>query len=111
VSPGAPAAERGAAVRPPATRTWPRALAIVAVVLVGLGAAWATQQDAEQEADEREDLVAQQTANLAVTTVQRILAGVGGVSGLADESGHVDQARFDAYVAGMLDESPIQTLA
>jgi CHASE1-domain containing sensor protein len=105
-----PAAGR-AAVPPPATRTWPRALAIVAVVLVGLGAAWATQRDAEHEAQEREELVAQQTANLAVATMQRVLAGVSGVSGLVDASGQVDQARFDAYVGGMLDESPIQTLA
>ncbi len=107
----APPAAGSAAVPPPATRTWPRALAIVAVVVVGLGAAWATQQDAEQEADKREELVTQQTANLAVATVQRLLASVSGVSGLSDGSGQVDQARFDAYVSGMLDESPIQTLA
>ncbi len=107
----APPAAGSAAVPPPATRTWPRVLAILAVVVVGLGAAWLTQRGAEQEADEREELVAQQTSNLAVTTVQRLLAGVSGVSGLSDASGDVDQARFDAYVAGMLDESPLQTLA
>jgi GAF domain-containing protein/CHASE1-domain containing sensor protein len=112
MNPGAAPPAVGSAAGPPLpTRTWPRALAIVAVVVVGLGAAWASQQDAEREARERQDLVAQQTASLAVTTAQRLLAGVSGVSGLSDASGHVDQARFDAYVAGMLDESPIQTLA
>ncbi len=85
--------------------------AVLAVIVVGTTAAWATAHDDRRNADEREALVADQTANLVGATVQQLLAAVGGVSGLADASGIVDPMRFDAYAHGAITASPFQTLA
>jgi CHASE1-domain containing sensor protein len=86
-------------------------VAVLAVVVVGVGAAVATRRDAVDEAQLREQLVAQQTANLTATTVQELLAATGGVSGLPDASGAVRRSAFDAFVAGALAESPLESLA
>ncbi|HKE76708.1 MAG TPA: SpoIIE family protein phosphatase, partial [Acidimicrobiales bacterium] len=101
----------GAAVAPRAPWVWPRILAVIAVVAVGMGAAWVTRHDAENEARVREELVAQQTAGLAATTVQELLAATSGVSGLPDADGHVRRSSFNAYVEGALAASPLESLA
>lgn len=84
---------------------------MVAVIVAGTTVAWVTAQDDRRNADQREVLVAEQTANLVGATVQQLLAAVGGVSGLVDASGNVDPMRFDAYADGAINASPFQTLA
>jgi GAF domain-containing protein/CHASE1-domain containing sensor protein len=109
--PDAPPPVPSAATAPGLLRVWPRVAAVVAVVMVGLVAAWVTWRDAHDDADRREQLVAEQTASLTTSTVQQVLAAISGVSGLPAADGRVDRAGFDAYVWGVLAESPLQTLA
>ncbi|HET6952598.1 MAG TPA: SpoIIE family protein phosphatase [Acidimicrobiales bacterium] len=96
---------------PPAARTRLWILAVLAVLVLGAAAATATRRDAEDDAAEREALLADQTGNLAVSTMHQLLAAVGGASGLADASGVVDRAAFDAFASGVVAASPLQTLA
>jgi GAF domain-containing protein/CHASE1-domain containing sensor protein len=93
-------------------RTWPRAAAaIVAVLVIGLGATYVTARTAADDADERQEQLADQTANLTVATVQQFVAGISGVSGLPDMQGEVDRAGFDAFAEGAVRESPFDRLA
>jgi serine phosphatase RsbU (regulator of sigma subunit)/CHASE1-domain containing sensor protein len=84
---------------------------VVAVIVIGTTAAWATARGTQENAVQREELVADQTANLVTATVQQLLAAISGVSGLSDRSGHVDEMAFDAYARGAVGASPFQTLA
>src|SRR5262249_53770809 len=74
---------------PRAPGLWPRVLAAVAVVVIGLTAAFVTRRDAAHQAAQREQLVAEQTGNLAVSTVRQLEAAASGVSGLPDADGNV----------------------
>lgn len=96
---------------PRVARTGLRVAAVVAVLAVGVTVAVATRRDAQEDAERREALLADQTGNLAVSTMQQLLAGVGGVSGLPDASGRITREAFDSYVEGVVAASPLQTLA
>ncbi len=85
--------------------------AVVAVLVLGVTAAAATRRDAQEDAERREALLADQTGNLAVSTIRQLLAAVGGVSGLPDASGRISREAFDSYVEGVVAASPLQTLA
>jgi GAF domain-containing protein/CHASE1-domain containing sensor protein len=96
---------------PAAPRVWPLIAAAVAVLVAGATTAWATARDARHDADQREELLADQTANLVAATVQQLVAAVSGGSGLPDASGSVDEAAFDAFAARAVEASPFETLA
>jgi GAF domain-containing protein/CHASE1-domain containing sensor protein len=84
---------------------------VVAVIVIGTTAAWGIARDDEHDAAAREQLVADQTANLVASTVQQLLAAISGVSGLPDDSGEVDAGSFAAYAREAVNESPFTTLA
>ena len=96
---------------PALPRIWPRVVAVALVVVVGVVAAWGVARAARDDADRRERLLAQQTANLAESTAQQLLAAISGASGLADETGAVRADAFRAYALGTVEASPFQTLA
>ena len=110
---GAPRAPGSSA--PPAApaplRLWPRVAAVVLVLLVGGAGALAVADDARRDATQREELLAEQTGNLAAATVQQLVAAISGVSGLPDPSGVVDPEAFEAYALGAVEASPFETLA
>jgi CHASE1-domain containing sensor protein len=109
---GAEASPPSSAPAAPAPlRLWPRVLAAVLVLVIGLGAAAAVAEGSRRDARQREQLLAQQTGNLAVATVQQLIAAVSGVSGLPDQDGNVDERAFEAYALGAVDETPFRTLA
>jgi serine phosphatase RsbU (regulator of sigma subunit)/CHASE1-domain containing sensor protein len=110
---GAPRAP-GPSARPAAPaplRLWPRAAAVVLVLLVGGAGALAVADDARRDATQREELLADQTGNLAMATVQQLVAAISGVSGLSDPSGVVDRQAFEAYALGAVEASPLESLA
>jgi GAF domain-containing protein/CHASE1-domain containing sensor protein len=110
---GAPRAP-GPSARPAAPaplRLWPRVAAVVLVLLVGGAGALAVADDARRDATQREELLAEQTGNLAVATVQQLVAAISGVSGLSDPSGVVDRQAFEAYALGAVEASPFESLA
>jgi GAF domain-containing protein/CHASE1-domain containing sensor protein len=84
---------------------------VSAIVLGGIAAAAVTQRDLAREARQREELVADQTANLADAMVQEVLAGLGGAHGLADAQGNVEEAPFRAFAAGATRESSVSSVA
>jgi serine phosphatase RsbU (regulator of sigma subunit)/CHASE1-domain containing sensor protein len=96
---------------PRVARTGLWVAAVVVVLIVGVTAAAATRRDAQADAERHEALLADQTGNLAVSTMQQLLAAVGGVSGLPDPSGTIAREAFDSYVEGVVAASPLQTLA
>lgn len=96
---------------PSALRTWPRIAAALVVAVVGCTAAWAVDGAAARAVDRQEQLVATQTADLVAATIGQVVAAVGGVPGLADQRGVVDEAAFAAFATGVSESSPIQVLA
>ncbi len=98
-------------VAPTPLRLWPRVAAVVLVLVVGVTAAAALAQSARRDADQREELLAQQTGNLAAATIQQLVAAISGVSGLPDSNGEVNQGAFEAYAVRAIEASPFQSLA
>ena len=96
---------------PAPRRTWPRLAAVVLVVVTGAVAAWGVASSARTDAARRERLVAEQTANLAQSTVQQLVAAISGASALADASGEVREEAFRAFAEGAADASPFELLA
>jgi GAF domain-containing protein/CHASE1-domain containing sensor protein len=109
----APHAPRSSArpAAPAPLRLWPRVAAVVLVLLVGGAGALAVADDARRDATQREELLAEQTGNLAAATVQQLVAAISGASGLPDPSGVVDPQAFEAYALGAVESSPFETLA
>jgi len=108
--PAAPARSARPAAPAP-LRLWPRVAAVVLVLVVGTSAALALAHRARRDAEQREEVLAHQTSNLAVATVQQLVAAVSGVSGLPDASGVVDRQAFEAYALGAVNASPFESLA
>jgi GAF domain-containing protein/CHASE1-domain containing sensor protein len=81
------------------------------VLVIGTTGAWITALDDRHDTERREELVADQTANLVTATVQQLSAAISGVSALPDESGAVDSMAFEAYALGAVAESPFTRLA
>ena len=98
-------------VAPTPLRLWPRVAAVVLVLVVGVTAAAALAQSAQRDADQREELLAHQTGNLAAATIQQLVAAISGVSGLPDSDGEVDERAFEAYAVRAVEASPFETLA
>jgi GAF domain-containing protein/CHASE1-domain containing sensor protein len=96
---------------PPLRRTWPRVAGVVAVLVIGLVATLATARAARRDAEQREELLTQQTGNLGAAAVQQLLAAISGVAGLPDASGNVDRAPFEAFATEAVRETALDRLA
>ena len=98
-------------VAPTPLRLWPRVAAVVLVLVVGVTAAAALAQSAQRDADQREELLAHQTGNLAAATIQQLVAAISGVSGLPESDGEVEERAFESYAVRAVEASPFETLA
>lgn len=101
----------GTPTAPAARRAWPRAVAVVAVIVTGCVVALMNATQVRRDAERREELVADQTASVVASTVQQLEAALGGVQGLTDAEGRIDPAAFDAFATGAADASPFETMA
>lgn len=109
-APSVPPAAPVAPAPPAAPRAWPLVVAAVVVLIAGTAVASVTAVRAEQAAERREEVLADQTANLAVATLQQMLAAISGVSGLAGADGIVDRTAFEAYARDATAQSPLEVV-
>jgi GAF domain-containing protein len=88
-----------------------RRLIVAAVALTGLGAVAVVEQQAQGDADDRQDVLAAEAAVLVEGTGTTSVVAMAGGGGIVSPEGAVDLDSFMAYAREVVDASPLEALA
>ncbi len=93
----------------PGLRAWRRSVLTV-VALTGVVATVVTWRQADDEARDRERVLATEASLVVEGTAESTIAAIAGAGGLVSSSGHVDVDSFQAYAREVVDLSPLDVL-
>ena len=107
-----PVQEPGSRSAPP--KRFGRGLAagiVGAILLVGLTASAVLYMQADRVAEQQERSLATRASRILQSSSAALVASVAGASAIVDDSGTVNEARFDTFATGTVDTTLLPVLA